>query len=586
MLDKPNIKQKLMTDEGLNRQTTFANNDEPFQRRSTFSRAFTFDGAAFSKQISQPLEGLSRTMTELGHKIDPDAKFTKSVIHEYSRVAEAGNDGDIPFPPGFARSIYYWKLIFFVVLVASFMGVAAAAFLNFGDEIPKQWDNCDYVNDLSCVGWYEGQKYWIAITTGAGFCVGVIRWTFSYPDNLPGIFKEIQTYHVDPKWMGVTYCISALSLAGGATLGPEQALGNLGGGIAYFIQQYVDFGDPDYSKIFVLAGMAGPLGALFPSPILGALMIHELGQPPKGFMESTIVLSISAVIGFTVYYEMIGVTYLDYISQSGIKLAIEWEQLGFKDWQIFTGFAIGIISSFLCLAVLLTSGVCKQVFFRIRQRLEQRNLIFLREVLPPTIGGLIIGVVNWALPLTVGNGGMIFNFLIEEASNGAVSQNLLLCTGFARMFLLGVSMNCGFCGGIIFPFLTMGMIAGTIMYLNYSYVPRGLCLAAFMIAVPCGVVPMPFSFTCLALFMFYFGTYQTVPIFVASFTSYLIICGSGLMERLAKNAQKNNQSSQQGDAPLGAPSDASTTETERQQKEAEEFALKQYLGGNKKRVNV
>ncbi len=52
----------------------------------------------------------------------------------------------------------------------------------------------------------------------------MIRWTFDYPDNLAGIFKEIKTYHVESKWVGVTYCISALSLAGGATLGPEQAL--------------------------------------------------------------------------------------------------------------------------------------------------------------------------------------------------------------------------------------------------------------------------------------------------------------------------------------------------------------------------
>lgn len=134
MHEKSNLNQKLMTDDGLQRNTTFAQEDG-YTRRSTFSRAFTFDGAAFSKQISQPLEGLARTMTELGHKIDPDSKFTKSVITEYARVAESGNEGDIPFPPGFARSLYYWKLIFFASLVAAFMGVAAAAFLNFGDEV-------------------------------------------------------------------------------------------------------------------------------------------------------------------------------------------------------------------------------------------------------------------------------------------------------------------------------------------------------------------------------------------------------------------------------------------------------------------
>ena len=30
----------------------------------------------------------------------------------------------------------------------------------------------------------------------------------------------------------------------------------------------------------VLAGMSGALGALFPTPLLGVLMIYELGSPP------------------------------------------------------------------------------------------------------------------------------------------------------------------------------------------------------------------------------------------------------------------------------------------------------------------
>lgn len=170
---------------------------------------------------------------------------------------------------------------------------------------------CNYDKDINCGYWYNGKKYFIAIVGGAGFTIGVIRWAFSYPDNLPGIFKDIQSFHVDPKWIPITYLISALSLGGGATLGPEQALvsllftrfsllfryfkhsfftlsstlfsskGNLGGGLAYYIKDFAEFEDKEYDQVFVLAGMASALGALFPSPMLGALMMHELGEPPK-----------------------------------------------------------------------------------------------------------------------------------------------------------------------------------------------------------------------------------------------------------------------------------------------------------------
>jgi hypothetical protein len=37
----------------------------------------------------------------------------------------------------------------------------------------------------------------------------------------------------------------------------------------------------------------------------------------RHFMESSILLSISACIGFAVYYEMVGVTYLEHTSSNG-----------------------------------------------------------------------------------------------------------------------------------------------------------------------------------------------------------------------------------------------------------------------------
>lgn len=230
-------------------------------------------------------------------------------------------------------------------------------------QVPKQWFQCEASHDSSCGDFYNGQLYFLWITTGGGFVVGLIRWAFYYPDNLPGLFKDVQTFHVDPKWIFFTFTLSAISLGCGATLGPEQALGNMGGGIAYFITQYVKFADEDYAKIFVLAGMAAPLGALFPSPMLGALMMHEMGEPPKHFMESTVILSIAAVACFAVYYEMIGVTYLDYQGTAQATLGLEWLSYGYDNWQIGTAIMIGIFSALLGMVVLICIGVSKQVSF-------------------------------------------------------------------------------------------------------------------------------------------------------------------------------------------------------------------------------
>lgn len=140
-------------------------------------------------------------------------------------------------------------------------------------------------------------------------------------------------------------------------------------------------------------------------------------------------------------------------------------------------------------------------------------------------------------------------------------------------------MNCGFVGGIIFPHLTIGLISGSLMYINYPSIPLGLCLGTFMISIACGVVPMPFTFTGLSCFVFFFGLYQTVPIFVASIVSYSIVCGSGLFKRLAKQGQKNAAASAAASESEEGHKEAENPSITKQ--EADEFALKQYLGNKK-----
>lgn len=263
---------------------------------------------------------------------------------------------------------------------------------------------------------------------------------------------------------------------------------------------------------------------------------------------------------------------------------------GYHSWQIGTGILIGIVAGGLCTMVMITIGITRQVFFRLRMRLSP--FPFLKEVLPPTIGGLIIGLCNWALPLTVGNGNVIFPYVVKFGTDETVSQRLLLCTGFTRMVLLGVSMNCGFVGGIIFPFLTMGMIAGAVMYVNFPYIPKGLCLAAFMVALPSGIVPMPFTFVSLVVCIFYFGLYQISPLFVAAITSYMVVSGSGLFKKLTSRAMQNqntenNDGNKEGDSSRNSESTGGDKGKNNNKSAQDDFTLKQYMGNsNKNRMHT
>ncbi len=333
------------------------------------------------------------------------------------------------------------------------------------------------------------------------------------------------------------------------------------GGMATYIAEHYpqDSMDSDDRKLLVLSGMSAALGALFPTPLLGVLMIHEMGSPPRAYMESIIILSCGACVAFVVYYWLIDYTYVEHI-QRQFFLTYSWT---FELSQCGTAMLIGIVSGLISLTQVIIIGICKQIFTRIRLRLERNP--FLQNVIPPIVGGAIVGLINYSLPLTVGGGSMVMQQVIKyghnyvvapisipdeykpfipsgvplpDVNNGTIDTNLLISTAFAKLFILGVSMNCGFVGGFVFPTILVGAIAAVVCFQWYPTIPLGMCVACFISAIPAGICPMPFTLAGLAIFTLYNGLYQTVPIYIATLMSYTVVCGSGVFTALQLGAIK------------------------------------------------
>jgi hypothetical protein len=54
-----------------------------------------------------------------------------------------------------------------------------------------------------------------------------------------------------------------------------------------------------------------------------------------------------------------------------------------------------------------------------------------------------------------------------------------------------------------------------------------------MAAVPVAIVPMPFTMTGVVYYTFFIGDVETIPIFVAGMTAYVLLNGSGLLKAMA-----------------------------------------------------
>jgi H+/Cl- antiporter ClcA len=150
-------------------------------------------------------------------------------------------------------------------------------------------------------------------------------------------------------------------------------------------------------NLLVLTGMSGAMGALFPTPVLGVLMIHELGNPPRGFMESTLLMSVSAIMAFIVFFQLEEKTWLERLTPS-YTLSAMWE---FDLWHCATAVVIGLVSSGCSLGILLSIGIVKQILFRIKERCDSRGFLN-GQIVISTLGGAVIGRPSLpSPPLTV-----------------------------------------------------------------------------------------------------------------------------------------------------------------------------------------
>ena len=261
-------------------------------------------------------------------------------------------------------------------------------------------------------------------------------------------------------------------------------------------------------------------------------------------MESVVSMSVAACTSFVMFYQYCNYFELEHFTQSGVALSVDWQ---YSNNQCGIAIAIGIVASGLCLLVVVFMGIMRQMFNRIRDKVDELTPLN-GTIVCAVLGGVLVGIISWVLPLTIGDGSLgtsaairlTFQQRHSPTDDGTqyMTPEVLLHSLIGKVFTLAVSLNCGFSGGFVFPMLSIGTFAGCVMALYYTSLPTGLCVSCFMAAVPAGICPMPFSLLGIAVYCFYFGIYQTVPIFVSIITSYTVICGSGLFGVLAERGNE------------------------------------------------
>jgi H+/Cl- antiporter ClcA len=353
-------------------------------------------------------------------------------------------------------------------------------------------------------GWFGGQWWWVAVAAVAGVAVGLMRRVTHLPWKTPGLFEDLQTERVDAGLVPGIVVVSTVSLIGGASLGPEKALGSMGGGAGSRIAQRRGL-KPEDAGVNTLAGFAGAYGGLFSSTVIVVLLILEVARPGGQRLAKALVAEIVASsVSFGIYFAIAGAVFLD---------AYQVPQYKFEAWQLLAGIPLGL---FAALVVTLLAGFmlgAARLFGRLR----------LPDIAKSVLGGVIFGVVGVALPLTMFSGSDQLSTVLSGA--GSLGLGLLAATFIAKMLTFAISQGSGFVGGPIFPSLFLGGTAGVIVHQVIPGVPLGLAFTCLLAAIPGALVAAPFSMVLMAAFLTQVGALQTAPILIAVVTAFLTMEG-------------------------------------------------------------
>jgi H+/Cl- antiporter ClcA len=390
---------------------------------------------------------------------------------------------------------WYRELLVVAALVGAVVGVLGLVYLGvtgavaetiFGEPRTQVW---------------SGEWWWVAVTATGGLAAAALRGWWGVPRQVPGGVAVIESGRVDHRaalpWVGV----ALVSAVAGASLGPSFALVMLGGGLASWIAARRWPGNEDARLQATMAGIAGGFGGAFTSPLLGTIMVSELGPVPRGkYMQAVVPQLIAATVGFGLYFAVVGTTFLN-------SFAIPVED--FAPSQLLIGVVLGAASSLLMITFVVIVKVVN---------LAADNLThpYVRGV----VGGSLVGLIAVALPLTVGAGNAQLTAVIDNAAT--ISTGLLVAVLVGKMLAMALSLATGFIGGNVLPMLFVGGTAGVIAHQIFPSIPYAIAVGCMLSAVPAATIRAPLGLTAIAALSVGLGPVTTAPVAAAVVTAHVV----------------------------------------------------------------
>lgn len=384
-----------------------------------------------------------------------------------------------------------------LVLGAVVAAVAAGYVWLYHEGIHLVWETLPHELGVDPYTWWLV----VAVPTLGGIAVGVVLVLIPGRGGPSPVAGHAIGGSTDPRIAPAATIATIVSLVAGASLGPEAALVTLASAIGGLVAMRLSLADPP-ARVLAGAGTAGVLGAIFGTPLAGAMLMLELLTLSGTLLYAVLIPGlVAAVVGIEVFQELLGEPFLSY--QLPPVGDLRARDLGYAA-LIGVG---GAIVGRLFMATLRAT----------HRRVDRHTLR--RPILLAAAGGLAVGLLGLGGDhLTLFSGESSLQTLIDDRSSLGLAA--LAYVLVAKLAATVVSMTTGFRGGQIFPVMFLGAAFGVLVAELTGDVPDGAAIACGMVATTVAVMRVPIA--AILIVTFFVGADVIPVVVIAAVAAYIV----------------------------------------------------------------
>lgn len=384
-----------------------------------------------------------------------------------------------------------------LVLGAVVAAVAAGYVWLYHEGIHLVWETLPHELGVDPYTWWLV----VAVPTLGGIAVGVVLVLIPGRGGPSPVAGHAIGGSTDPRIAPAATIATIVSLVAGASLGPEAALVTLASAIGGLVAMRLSLADPP-ARVLAGAGTAGVLGAIFGTPLAGAMLMLELLTLSGTLLYAVLIPGlVAAVVGIEVFQELLGEPFLSY--QLPPVGDLRARDLGYA---ALIGVGGAIVGRLFMAALRAT-----------HRRVDRHTLR--RPLLLAAAGGLAVGLLGLGGDhLTLFSGESSLQTLIDDRSSLGLAA--LAYVLVAKLAATVVSMTTGFRGGQIFPVMFLGAAFGVLVAELTGDVPDGAAIACGMVATTVAVMRVPIA--AILIVTFFVGA-DVIPVVVISAVAAYIV---------------------------------------------------------------